>query len=123
MFSHSLLSSYCYYLLSLVENAHCIEKASEQTNLRQRGHARITYYFIYYYLITCMHAQVHLVLLCDCLSVTAALICLCNTIPAVMAAFEHTIESSVRGFHVYKAIWTPTVNEQLKTDRNTISGR
>ena len=43
---------------------------------------------------------------------TAALISLCNTIPAVMAAFEHTIESSVRGFHVYK---TPTVNEQMKT--------
>lgn len=33
----------------------------------------------------------------------------------VMAAFEFVIESSVRGFHVYKAIWTPTVNEQLKT--------
>ena len=52
---------------------------------------------------------------CDCLSATTALICLCNTIPAVMAAFEHTIESSVQGFHVHKAIWTPTVKEQLKT--------
>ena len=28
-----------------------------------------------------------------------------------MAAFEHIIDSSVRGFHV---IWTPTVTEHLK---------
>ena len=32
-----------------------------------------------------------------------------------MAAFEHIIESCVRGFHVYKNIRTPTVNKQLKT--------
>ena len=32
-----------------------------------------------------------------------------------MAAVEHIIDSSVRGFYVYKNIWTPTVTEQLKT--------
>ena len=31
------------------------------------------------------------------------------------AAFEHVIESAIRGFHVYKTIWTPTVHEQLNT--------
>lgn len=31
------------------------------------------------------------------------------------AAFEHTIESCVRGFHVYKDVWTPTLHERLQT--------
>ena len=30
------------------------------------------------------------------------------------AAFEHTLESCVRGFHVYKAVWTPTLHECLQ---------
>ena len=30
-------------------------------------------------------------------------------------AFEHTIDSAVRGFHVYQDIWRPVLNEQLKT--------
>ena len=30
-------------------------------------------------------------------------------------AFEHTIDSALRGFHVYQDIWRPVVNEQLKT--------
>ena len=32
-----------------------------------------------------------------------------------MAAFEHTLESSVRGHHVYKEVWTPILNECLQT--------
>ena len=31
------------------------------------------------------------------------------------AAFEHTLESCVRGFHVYKDVWTPTLHECLQT--------
>ena len=31
-----------------------------------------------------------------------------------MSAFEHTIESVVRGFHVYKAVWVPVLNEVLQ---------
>ena len=31
-----------------------------------------------------------------------------------MSAFEHTIESVVRGFHVYKAIWVPVLDEVLQ---------
>ena len=31
------------------------------------------------------------------------------------AAFEHTLESCVRGFHVYKEVWTPTLHECLQT--------
>lgn len=32
-----------------------------------------------------------------------------------MSAFEHTIERAVRGFHVYKDIWTPVLHEVLQT--------
>ena len=32
-----------------------------------------------------------------------------------MAAFEHTIESAIRGYHVYKDIWSPYMHEQLRT--------
>ena len=32
-----------------------------------------------------------------------------------MAAFEHTLESSVRGHHVYKDVWTPILHEWLQT--------
>ena len=33
-----------------------------------------------------------------------------------MAAFEHSIESAIRGFHVYKNIlWSPFMHEQLRT--------
>ena len=31
------------------------------------------------------------------------------------AAFEHTFNSCVRGFHVYEAVWTPTLHECLQT--------
>lgn len=31
------------------------------------------------------------------------------------SAFEHTVDSAVRGFHIYQDIWTPVLNEQLKT--------
>ena len=31
------------------------------------------------------------------------------------AAFEHVIESAVRGFHVYKDTWTPVLHEDLRT--------
>ena len=31
------------------------------------------------------------------------------------SAFEHTVDSAVRGFHVHQDIWTPVLNEQLKT--------
>jgi len=34
-----------------------------------------------------------------------------------MAVFEHSIESSVRGFHIYKTIWEPFLHEQLETAR------
>lgn len=30
------------------------------------------------------------------------------------ASFEYTIESAIRGFHQYKAVWSPILNEQLK---------
>ena len=29
-------------------------------------------------------------------------------------AFEYTMDSAIRGFHVYKSIWTPILNEQLR---------
>ena len=32
-----------------------------------------------------------------------------------MAAFEYTLDSAIRGFHVYKNVWTPVLNEQLRT--------
>ena len=32
-----------------------------------------------------------------------------------MSAFEHTIESVVRGFHVYKDVWVPIFHEVLQT--------
>ena len=32
-----------------------------------------------------------------------------------MAAFEHSIESAIRGFHVYKEVWSPFMHEQLRT--------
>ena len=32
-----------------------------------------------------------------------------------MSAFEHTIESVVRGFHVYKDVWVPILHEVLQT--------
>ena len=31
------------------------------------------------------------------------------------ATFEHTLEFCVRGFHVYKELWTPTLHECLQT--------
>ncbi len=31
------------------------------------------------------------------------------------AAFKHTVDSAIRGFHVYKSTWTPVLNEELKT--------
>ena len=31
------------------------------------------------------------------------------------SAFEHFVDSAVRGFHVYKESWTPLVHEELKT--------
>ena len=31
--------------------------------------------------------------------------------------FEVSFYSVIRGFHVYKAIWTPTIGEELSTDR------
>lgn len=30
-------------------------------------------------------------------------------------AFEYTLDSAIRGFHVYQSIWIPVLNEQLKT--------
>ena len=30
------------------------------------------------------------------------------------SAFEHAVDSAVRGFHVYQNVWTPVLNEQLK---------
>ena len=33
----------------------------------------------------------------------------------IMAAFEHRPESAVRGFHIYKDIWTPTLHQCLQT--------
>ena len=32
-----------------------------------------------------------------------------------MAGFEHSIDSAVRGFHVYKDLWSPSIHEQLRT--------
>jgi len=32
-----------------------------------------------------------------------------------MAGFEHSIDSAVRGFHVYKDVWSPSIHEQLRT--------
>ncbi len=31
-----------------------------------------------------------------------------------LATFVHTLDSVVRGHHVYKWIWTPTIGEQLQ---------
>ena len=36
-------------------------------------------------------------------------------IEVMAAAFEHTLESCVRGLHVYKDTWTPTQHEHLQT--------
>ena len=32
-----------------------------------------------------------------------------------MSAFEHTIESAVCGFHVYRDVWVPVLHEVLQT--------
>ncbi len=34
------------------------------------------------------------------------------------AAFEHTVESTVHGFHVYKDVWTPILNQSLLTQQD-----
>ena len=39
--------------------------------------------------------------------------------------YRHSIESCIRGFHVYKATWSPTIGEQLscKRERNNTKDR
>ena len=33
------------------------------------------------------------------------------------AAFEHTVDSAIRGFHIYRSTWTPVLHEQLITSQ------
>ncbi len=33
------------------------------------------------------------------------------------SAFEHTMESAIRGYHIYQDVWVPVVNELLKTSQ------
>ena len=42
----------------------------------------------------------------------------CRAGMSTAQAFEHSLESCVRGFHVYKDVWTPVLNECLQTSRS-----
>ena len=37
---------------------------------------------------------------------------------AAASVFEHTVDSAIRGFHVYQTIWTPIIHEQLTTNQD-----
>ena len=54
-------------------------------------------------------------MLCSNKDNSTPVVIVCRAGMSTAQAFEHSLESCVRGFHVNKDVWTPVLNECLQT--------